>query len=65
MKKSTLIFLLFVFFLALKLFKVFLISEGFLILMFVFWALVFYFEARSDNKRRNTPMPVYIASPQD
>ncbi len=65
MRKSTLIFLLFVFFLALKLFKVFLISDGFLILIFVSWILVFYFEVHYDNKKRNTPMPVYLTNPQD
>lgn len=65
MRKSTLIFLLWVFFLALKLFEVFVIEKIFLILTFLVCILVFYFEVHYDNKRRNTPMPVYIANPQD
>ncbi len=63
MKKTTLLFLVWVFFLALTIFKVYPFPKWFLVTMFLFWIFVSYWKVHTANKISRIPKPVYLASP--
>lgn len=65
MKKETLIFFLWIFFLALTIFKVYLLPKWFLVLMFLFWIFIAYWRIHTENKKARIPKPVYLANPEN
>ncbi len=64
MKKTTLIFVIWVFLLGLTLLKIYPFPKWFLFSMFLFCCLAYYVRIHSENKTRNIPMPVYLTNPQ-
>lgn len=64
MKKTTVVFILWIFFVASTVFEIMIFPRWFLISMFAFWVFTFYLTVHYENKIRNTPMPVYLANPQ-
>ena len=64
MKKATLIFILWAFFVFITVFKLYIFPRWFLILMFLFWIFVYYLGIHYENKRARVPKPVYLADPE-
>ncbi len=64
MKKATLIFFLWIFFIVLTISQVYIFPTWFLVLMFFFWIFIYYWGVRSDNKKARIPKPVYLATPE-
>lgn len=64
MKKTTLVFFLWIFFMALTIMKIIVFSRWFLILMFIFCVITYYIMVHNDNRIRNIPKPVYLADPE-
>ena len=65
MKKTTLIFILWIFFVVVTIFKVYIFPTWFLVVMFLFWILVSYRVIHNENKKARTPKPVYLVGPED
>ena len=61
MKKTTLVFLMWVFFLVLTIFKVYPFPKWFLFAVFFFWIFISYWVVHQENKRSRIPRPVYLA----
>ncbi len=64
MKKTMLIFLLWIFFVVLTILKIYVFRKLTLFLMFVFWVFISYREIHIENKKARTPRPVYLANPE-
>lgn len=64
MKKTTLIFLIWVFFLVLTIFKVYPFPTWFLVAVFLFWIFISYWAVHKENKMAKIPKPVYLADPE-
>ena len=64
MKKTTLFFLLWAFFVFVTISKLYVFPRWFLFLMFLFWIFIYYWGVHSDNKKARTPKPVYLANPE-
>ncbi len=65
MKGTTILFLLWVFFVVLTIFRVYVFPTWFLILMFFFWIFAYYMRIHNENKREKIPKPVYLSLPEE
>lgn len=64
MKATTLIFIIFVFLLVVKILKIIVLSGWILFGVAILWFITLYFRTHQENKKRKTPMPVFLTNPE-
>lgn len=64
MKPTTFIMIIWGILMALRISGFFPVPTWILVIVFIFWFLILYNRVHNENKRVNTPSPVYLTSPE-